>query len=176
MAIDQVVATLLRIPLFAGLKPLQVTEIMRRAGRRAFQYGETIIKAGEAGDAAYLILSGDAVCRADAGPRTPAEPVKPGSLLGELAMFVDHVYGATVVAEDWVDCLRLERAALHAQMRADPDLAKRLAQVIRQRLTLVAVELQAIDELLASAARHTAPRALLPSRSVPPAGGVSLAQ
>ncbi len=174
MAIDQVVASLLRISLFAGLKPLQVTEIARRAGRCAFRRGEAIIRAGEPGDAAYLILSGDAACRAGSGPRASVEPVKPGSLLGELAMFVDHVYGATVVAEDWVDCLRLERATLHAQMRANPDLARRLAQVMRQRLTLVAAELQAIDQLLASVGRRVTPRAPLPSRSVP--AGVSLAQ
>jgi hypothetical protein len=72
-----------------------------------------------------------------------------------------------------VDCLKLERAALHAQMRADPDLAKRLAQVIRRRLTLVATELQAIDELLASVAgRKTTP--LQPTRSLP--AGVSVAR
>ncbi|HWE18912.1 MAG TPA: cyclic nucleotide-binding domain-containing protein [Hyphomicrobiaceae bacterium] len=173
MAIDQVVASLLRIPLFADLKPPQVAEIARRAGRCAFRYGDIIIKAGEAGEAAYLVLSGDVVCRADPGPRTPVEPVTPGSLVGELAMLVDHAYGATVVAEDWVDCLKLERAALHAQMRADPDLAKRLAQVIRRRLTLVATELQAIDELLASVAgRKTTP--LQPTRSLP--AGVSVAR
>jgi signal-transduction protein with cAMP-binding, CBS, and nucleotidyltransferase domain len=132
MAIDQVVASLLRIPLFADLKPPQVAEIARRAGRCAFRYGDIIIKAGEAGEAAYLVLSGDVVCRADPGPRT-----------------------------------------LHAQMRADPDLAKRLAQVIRRRLTLVATELQAIDELLASVAgRKTTP--LQPTRSLP--AGVSVAR
>jgi hypothetical protein len=31
MAIDRVVAPLLRVPLFAGLKPLQITEIARQA-------------------------------------------------------------------------------------------------------------------------------------------------
>jgi CRP-like cAMP-binding protein len=172
MAIDQVVASLLRIPLFAGLRPLQVTEMARRAGRRAFRRGDVIIRAGEPGDAAYLILSGDATCRSGSGPAV--ETVKPGSLVGELAMFVDHIYGTTVVAEDWVDCLRLERAALQAQMRADPEIAKHLAQVIRQRLTLVAAELHAIDELLASVGRRTPPHALLPARSAP--AGVSLAQ
>jgi CRP-like cAMP-binding protein len=174
MATDQAAASLLRIPLFAGLKPPQVTEIARRAGRCVFRRGEAIIRAGKPGDAAYLILSGEAVCRPGSGPRASTDPVMPGSLLGELALFVDHVYGATVVAGDWVDCLRLERAALYAQMRADPDLAKRLAQVIRNRLTLVAAELQAIDQLLASVERRAIPRVLPLSRSV--SAGVSLGQ
>jgi hypothetical protein len=63
-------------------------------------------------------------------------------------MFIEHVYGATVVARGWVDCLKLERATLDRQMRGDPDIADRIAAVIRSRLHLVAAELQAIDRLL----------------------------
>jgi CRP-like cAMP-binding protein len=98
--------------------------------------------------------------------------VEPGSLLGELAMFVDHAYSATVVAQGWVDCLKLKRSALRAQMSEDPDLADRLAQVIRDRLTRVATELQEVDELLASIGRRleVTPRPLLP----PPGQGGAL--
>ncbi|MFZ1104684.1 MAG: cyclic nucleotide-binding domain-containing protein [Hyphomicrobiaceae bacterium] len=169
MAIDQVLASLLRVPVFSGLKPLQITEIGRRAQRCAFGRGEAIIEAGEPGDAAYLVLSGEAGLKT--GGWAPLEPVEPGSLLGELAMFVDHAYSATVVAQGWVDCLKLERSALHAQMSEDPDLADRLAQVIRDRLTRVATELQEVDELLASIGRRleATPRPLLPP---PGQGGV----
>src|SRR5690606_31077997 len=59
MAIDQVLASLLRVPVFSGLKPLQITEIARRAQRCAFGSGEAIVAAGEPGEAAYLVLSGD---------------------------------------------------------------------------------------------------------------------
>lgn len=163
MAIDQVLASLLRVPVFSGLTPLQITEIGRRAQRCAFGRGETIIEAGEPGDAAYLVLTGEAALKIGPGRRAPLEPVESGSLLGELAMFVDHVYSATVVAQGWVDCLKLERSTLHAQMREDPDLADRVAQVIRDRVTRVASELQDIDELLASISRRlaTTPRPLL---------------
>jgi CRP-like cAMP-binding protein len=164
MAIDQVLASLLRVPVFRGLTPLQVTEIGRRAQRCAFGRGETIIEAGEPGDAAYLVLSGEAGLKTGSGRWAPLEPVEAGSLLGELAMFVDHAYSATVVAQGWVDCLKLERSALHAQMREDADLADRLAQVIRDRLTRLAAELQEIDHLLASVGRRLegAPHPLLP--------------
>jgi CRP-like cAMP-binding protein len=150
MAIDQVLASLLRVPVLSGLRPLQITEIGRRAQRCAFGGGEVIIEAGAPGDAAYLVLSGEAGLRTGPGRWAPLEPVEPGSLLGELAMFVDHAYSATVVAQGWVDCLKLERSALHAQMREDPDMADRLAQVIRDRLARTAAQLQEIDDLLAS--------------------------
>jgi CRP-like cAMP-binding protein len=171
MAIDLVVASLLRIPLFAGLKPLQITEIGRRAQRCAFCDGEVITQAGEPGDGAFLILSGTAGRRAAPGDRAALEPVEPGSLLGELALFIDHAYGATIVAQGWVDCLKLERTTLAEQMREDPDIADRLAGVIRGRLSLVAAELQAIDQLLLSSIDLTGqlPPALPPPRSVPAA-------
>jgi putative ABC transport system ATP-binding protein len=165
MAIDQVLASLLRVPVFSGLKASQVTEIGRRAQRCAFGCGETIIAAGEPGDAAYLVLSGEAGLRTAPGRWARLQPVEPGSLLGELAMFVEHAYNSTVVAQGWVDCLKLERSALHAQMREDPDLAHRLARVIRDRITRVASELQEIDELLASIGERletTTPRPMLP--------------
>jgi CRP-like cAMP-binding protein len=170
MAIDQVLASLLRVPVFGGLKPLQITELGRRAQRCAFGRGEAIIEAGEPGDAAYLVLSGQAALKS--GGWAPLEPVEPGSLLGELAMFVDHTYRATVVAQGWVDCLKLERSELHAQMAEDPDLADRLAQFIRDRLMRTAMELQEIDELLASIGRRleTAPCPVLP----PPGQGRAL--
>ena len=153
MTIDDVVASLMRVPIFAGLKPEQIEAIARRAGRCTFECGETIIEAGDAGEAAYLVLDGDAsLCTGD-DPSTPPEAIERNSLLGELAMLVDHVYGVTVVAEGRVECLKLEREALHALMCEDTDMADRLAQVIRDRLARVACELQEIDELLAAAAR-----------------------
>ena len=162
MAIDQVFACLSHVPLFAGLKPTQITEIGRRARRCAFSAGEMITRAGDLGDGAYLILSGDAACRAGSGDGGRAELVEPGCLVGELAMFIEHRYGTTVVAQDWVDCLKLERATLTDQMRQDPDIAESIADAIRGRLAVVAAELQVIDRLLTSSIEHckVAPRAL----------------
>ena len=161
MAIDQVLESLLRVPLFTGLKPLQIAEIGRRAERCAFRRGDLITKAGEPGDSAFLILSGDVGCRAADGGLE--EPIEAGSLVGELAMLVDHVYGVTAVARGWVDCLKLGRDALYDQMRADPDIADRIAYVIRGRLSLIKEELRAIDHLLMSSIeRCQVPQALLP--------------
>ncbi len=123
MAIDKVIAPLLRVPLFSGLKPLQLTEIARQAERIAFRRGSTITKAGAAGDGAYLIVSGDAVRVPEPRSDVQPMPIEPGSLVGELAMLIDHVYGATVVAEGRVHCLKILRSALHEQMQADPALA-----------------------------------------------------
>jgi CRP-like cAMP-binding protein len=157
MAIDLVLESLRRVPLFAGLTSEQIAEVGRGAQRRAFRKGEVIAAAGEPGDGAYLILLGDAVSRTGRdGARGTTKPVDPGSLVGELAMLVEHNYGTTVVAQGWVDCLKLERSMLHDQMRTDPGIAERIAEAIRGRLTLVAAELQVVDQLLNSSFERSA--------------------
>jgi CRP/FNR family transcriptional regulator, cyclic AMP receptor protein len=148
MAFDHIVGSLARIPMFAELRPLQIGRIAQQAEHCWFRGGDVITRAGAPGDGAYLILSGDVRRTPRAGSPTPPEAIAPGSLVGELAMLVEHVYGATVVAGGPVDCLKLARVMLHDQMCADPDIAERLAGVIRKRLQLTAAELRDIDRLL----------------------------
>ena len=150
MAIDKVIAPLLRVPLFSGLKPLQLTELAHRAERMAFRRGSTITKAGSAGDGAYLIVSGDAVRVPEPGSDAQPMPIEPGSLVGELAMLIDHVYGATVVAEGRVHCLKILRSALYEQMQADPALADHFSSALVARLTRVALQMRKIDQMLAT--------------------------
>jgi CRP-like cAMP-binding protein len=179
MAIDLVLESLRRVPLFACLTSEQIAEIGRGARRCAFGPGEIIAEAGESADGAYLLLSGKAACRASPDTRGPREPVEPGSLVGELAMLVERDYGTTVVAQGWVDCLKLERATFQEQMRAHPGIAQRIADTIRSRLTQVAAEFRIIDQLLTGAIEHydRAPAILVPPRaSQVPAIAASLAQ
>ena len=144
MAIDALVAPLLRVELFQGLKPLQITEIARQAERIVFKPGDRITTAGQEAGAAYLIVSGEAEWFDPHDPSTP-EPVEPGSLIGEMAMLIEHVYGVTVVAAGPVRCLKLNRETMHAQMLDDPAMAEHLSAKITARLSRVAEELRAID-------------------------------
>jgi len=150
MPIDRIVAPLLRVPLFVGLKPLQITEIARQAERCKFDRGEIITEVGKPADGAYLIVSGRAERVASAGIEDGPEPVEPGSLIGEMAMLVEHSYGATVVAAERVLCLRLTRAAIAEQMREDAALALHFQRRIADRLWRVADELREIDGALAA--------------------------
>jgi signal-transduction protein with cAMP-binding, CBS, and nucleotidyltransferase domain len=170
MAADHVAAQLARIPIFAGLKPQQLNRIARRAEQCWFRPGAFIVRAGTPGDAAYLVLSGDAQSWPERGSRAPQEPIVPGSLVGELAMLVEHTYGLSVVAEGPVNCLKVGRDMLHGVMRADSDIAERLAGFVRQRLALTAAELRRIDRHLI---QSTVPRlgAVRPPLALPDARG-----
>jgi CRP-like cAMP-binding protein len=152
MSMDKLVAPLLRVPLFVGLRPLQITELARQAERVKFSRGDVIIEAGRPGDAAFLIVSGAAGRIDPPDSSGEVEPIEPGSLVGEMAMLVEHVYRATVVACERVLCLKLTRAAVHAQMEEDAALARHFERRIRERLVSVAEDLRQIDAILAACA------------------------
>jgi signal-transduction protein with cAMP-binding, CBS, and nucleotidyltransferase domain len=150
MAIDRIVAPLLRVPLFAGLKPLQITEISRQAEKLSFRPNQIITKSGEPGDGAFLIIAGQAACVEGPDVLATPEPVAPGSLIGEMAMLVEHEYGSTVVAQERVLCIKIARATLHAQMLDDTSLAEHFRERIAARLRRVQAELRQIDGALAA--------------------------
>ena len=151
MSTKMLVAPFRRLAIFAGLRPLQITEIARRAERVRFQPGSTLTAAGTSGDCAYLIASGAAVSLPDQGRPEDGRPIAPGSLVGEMAMLVEHEYRETVVARERVLCLRITREALHEQMLEDPALARHFERHLRSRLARVVEDLREIDDMLVAA-------------------------
>ncbi len=167
MAIDALVAPLLRVPLFQGLKPLQLTEIARRADRVVFKPGEVIV-GGDRNDAAVLIVSGEAVRQGakSEGPEGPEdeaageEAVPSGALLAEMAMLIEpEEPTSTFVARTTVRALNIRRAEMLEQMTEDPGLARHLADKIADRLQGFVSELREIEGILTAShgEAHAAP-------------------
>jgi signal-transduction protein with cAMP-binding, CBS, and nucleotidyltransferase domain len=143
MVVDALAAPLLRVELFQGLKATQLAAISRAAERIVYRAGDQITQSGQPADAAVLIVAGSAEWL-DA----TAEEIEIGSLIGEMAMFVEHTYGATIVAKSQVRCLKLPRAAMQDLLLKDEDLAQQFTSRISARLARVARELRAIDEVV----------------------------
>ncbi len=149
MALDIVVRSLLQVELFAGLRPLQVAELARRSDRIVYKPGDHIISEGAMGDAAVLIVSGDAVRISAPGQPGINEPVADGSLLGEIAMLIETEHSSTVVARGITRAIRITRKAVHEQVAADPRLADHLSHKFARRLDAIAQDLREIDQLMA---------------------------
>ncbi len=147
MVVDALAAPLLRVELFQGLKSVQLTAISRAAERIVYRTGDTITRAGHDAEAAILIVSGSAEWLHQA-----PEEIEIGSLIGEMAMFVEHTYGATIVAKSQVRCLKLPRASMRALLLQDQALSEHLTGKISARLSRVASELRAIDNSVGSEA------------------------
>ena len=151
MSIEAFALRLGDLEIFRGLTPDQRIAIARTADRVIFRQGQEIIRKGNAGDCAYLIVSGDAVTLADPDVGLAEQPVSEGSLIGEMAMMIEHEYAATVIARGTVRCLRLPRESMHRLMSEDPSISEQLISRIVSRLTRIAVELRRVDQMLALA-------------------------
>lgn len=165
MAIDALVLPLLRVPLFQGLKPLQITEIARRADRIVYNPGDVIISENQGSDAAVLVIAGEA--QRISGPGLGAEPemVPLGSLLAEMTMIIDTECTSTIVARTRVRALRITRSEMLAQMTEDPALAGHFISKISDRLTTFVDGIREIDESLIQAETANAPPAAFVSQS-----------
>lgn len=165
MSIGSLVEPLLRrVALFQGLRSDQLIEIARRAERVQFKPGDTIIREGQPGDAAYLIVSGTAQRTAGPDSDETAE-LQPGTLIGEMAMLVETDYSSTVVCRDAAKSLRITRSSLLEQMGSDLSLADHILEQLAGRLRHLARELKRIDDLLGAAGQPL---------QAPPAGGCLL--
>lgn len=148
MSAHALIAPLRRVRLFQSLSDAQLERVAREAERVVFRGGETICVEGQTADGAILIASDGAVMigkEGDAG-----EPLEVFSLIGEMAMVVEHLYGATVVARQSVRAMRISRLAVHKLILADPSIAEALVEVVSGRLKAVTQHLRNVDEQVAA--------------------------
>lgn len=151
MAIDALVQPLLKVPLFQGLKPLQITEIARRADRIVYKPGDVIVTAHAGSDAAVLLISGEAVRTEGPGLAGDSETVPSGALISEMTMLIETESSSTIVAKTPVRALRITRSEMLAHMADDPSLADHFIDKISGRLSAFVEDLRAIDKTLAGA-------------------------
>jgi CRP-like cAMP-binding protein len=148
MAADTIIDALARLPIFEGLTPAQIREIGARAQRAIYHPGSVIIEENAEGDAAILIVSGEAARVSGPELHVRVEPVAPGSLVGEASMLIETTYGSTVVARGEVRALQVTRDGLRAQMLEDPSIAETLIHNISMRLIRMAEKLRQVDASL----------------------------
>ncbi len=148
MSLDSLVAPLSRLDIFRGLDAVNMREIVRRAERVIYKPGDLLIEDGCPGDAAILIVTGTAVRVSGPALTQRAEPVPPGSLLGEMAMVIETEHSSTVIARSPVRALRLLRSDILEHMEQEPRLAEHFVSVIASRLSMLAGHLRSVDRML----------------------------
>jgi CRP-like cAMP-binding protein len=145
MALEANVELLARGSIFHGLTSEQLSAISKATKKTFFEEGSKIVEAEYRGDTAYLILSGKAVSCPPKGAGFAPEELKPGTLVGEMAMLVETVYSITIVAEERVRALAINRKALFEVMEEDPSIAQHFSEKLLSRLAELAQDLHAVD-------------------------------
>ena len=99
-------------PLFEGLSDEELQRLMDMAQPRSVRAGEVLIKQGELGDAAYVVLSGEFEIQKQAGQSLIKIDVRnPGDVVGEMALLSSTPRNATVLAKTDSETMRIPKEA-----------------------------------------------------------------
>jgi CRP-like cAMP-binding protein len=122
---------LAEVPLFAALNGRHLRRVAGIARIRRFHDGAVLMRAGESGDAMYVLLDGRATVRV---PRGGEFGLEVGAFAGELALLDDGPRTATVVADGPVIALTVSRAGFRKLLRSEPSIAVAIAEELARRL------------------------------------------
>lgn len=142
MQLKDEVELLRRVPLFAGVAPAKLKLLAFTSDRVSFGAGEILFKQGDIGDAAYVILSGnaDVIVDSPSGPITVAN-VEPNSLVGEIAILCDVTRTATIKASGQLETLRIKKDHFLRLLAEFPEMAVEIMRVLADRLSHTTAEL-----------------------------------
>jgi CRP-like cAMP-binding protein len=142
MMLKDEVQMLRRVPLFAGVAPAMLKLLAFTSDRVTFRPGEVMFRQGDLGDAAYVILAGEAEVLAE----TPAGPIRVAELgnnaiVGEIAILTDTARTATVKAMGQVETLRIRKEHFVKLLTDSPEMGLEVIRVLARRLSQTTGEL-----------------------------------
>jgi CRP-like cAMP-binding protein len=97
-----------------------------------FAAGQSVFKAGDPGEAMYIITEGEVDILDGSG--TTLETAGPGSIFGELALVDDEPRSATVVAKTACRLVAVDRRRFEYMVQETPFFALAVMKVIADRL------------------------------------------
>ena len=118
-----------RVPLFTGLDPTAVAQIMTLLYSRTFEAGAAIVRRGEPGDSMYFIATGEAIVELDDGEVRLGD----GEFFGEIALLERRARSHTVIAATRCRMLVLDREDFERLARRLPGIRARVEEVARAR-------------------------------------------
>jgi voltage-gated potassium channel len=119
-----------RVPLFATMDETEVAEITKLLYTRNFLPGVPMVRAGDAGDAMFLIASGEAEAEVGRGKRAL---LKEGDFFGEMALLEHRRHKHDVVAKTRCRVYVLDSQALARLSRRHPEIMSRIRKVAEAR-------------------------------------------
>ena len=153
MTLQQDVEVLRKVPLFAKIEPAKLKLLAFTSEHLEFMPGEAICRQGDVGDAAYIVLDGEAdvVVQSDQGPMKVAN-IGRYDIVGEIAILCDVPRTASVLATTRLVALRVSKDGFFNLVTQFPqvavevmhELASRLLQTT-QRLTEVSLRLRGLE-------------------------------
>ena len=135
MSLKEEVDLLRKIPLFANIDPPKLKLLAFTSERLIFDAGQVLFQQGDMGDAAYIVIDGEAdvIIETEGGPITVAT-AKRNDIVGEIAILCDVPRTATVKAKSKLDTLVISKELFFRMTTEFPQMAVQIMRELAQRL------------------------------------------
>ncbi len=135
MGIQDEVELLKRIPLFANLERSKLKLLAFTSERLTWPAGATLFRQNEMGDAAYILIDGEAEVLVEAdGREIPVATLARNDVVGEIAIICDVPRTATVRARGELTTLKIAKDLFFRLIAEFPEMAVEIMRVLAQRL------------------------------------------
>ena len=142
VSIKQEVELLRRVPLFAQLDPAKLKLLAFTSDRMTYQAGQELCHQGDPGDAAYVIISGEASILIDQNDKEiEVAQVGENAVIGEIAVLCEVPRTATVRAKTALQALKIDKEHFLRMIHEFPDMGIEVMRVLADRLTTTTTEL-----------------------------------
>jgi CRP-like cAMP-binding protein len=149
MSLDGDIALLKRVPLFGELPTEQLRLIAFSAVRLDLLAGQVLFRDGDRAVSGYVVSSGSLELTVRRGERKDVMAVcEAGSLVGEVALFVETRRPATATAVKASQVLEIERKLVTRMLNEYPQIAQRLRATLADRLSATVSELGRVRDAL----------------------------
>ena len=123
-------------PLFQGLSDEELRQLMDMAEPVSLRAGELLIKQGDLGDSAYVIMTGEFEIQKQSGQSLIKIDVRnPGDVVGEMALLSRAPRSATVISKTDSETLRIPQEAFEKLLTSSSTAAMAVLHWVMARLT-----------------------------------------
>jgi CRP/FNR family cyclic AMP-dependent transcriptional regulator len=131
VSLNEEVEALRSVPLFAKIEPSKLKLLAFTSERLTFPAGGELFHQGDPGDAAYIILDGQAVAK-----------VGKNDFVGEIAILIDVPRTATIRAETELIALAITKDLFFRMISEFPDMAVEIMRELAHRLDATTAQLR----------------------------------
>jgi predicted acylesterase/phospholipase RssA/CRP-like cAMP-binding protein len=122
-------------PFFAAFSPAAIEDLLPQLALTQVSGGEILFRAGDDGDAMYVVLSGRMRASVEScdGAEEVIREIARGESIGELALLTGEPRSATIRAIRDTDLATLSRSAFERAVSAEPKLIRQIAVQLASR-------------------------------------------
>ncbi|MDH3741459.1 MAG: Crp/Fnr family transcriptional regulator [Hyphomicrobiales bacterium] len=142
MGLKDEVDLLRRVPLFAQIEPAKLKLLAFTSQRMTYQPGQPFFRQGDSGDAAYVLISGEAQVLAETPDgEIPVATIGQNAIIGEIAILCDVPRTATVKASTKLEALKIDKEDFLRLIKEFPEMGIEVMRELADRLSATTAEL-----------------------------------